>query len=220
MYDFEKLCLPCYQELVAYATKRTRNKTQAEDIVQESYAKALSAWERWEPQGDVKTYARAWMFRIVSNLFALQYQRDKVFTRITSEPAECGMIAGELHQKPVTEHVYQHVDTLGDEVREAMERIKPEWADVVKLVYVEGVPAHDVAKILKIAPGTVRSRMARGRLALARILSPYARQRFGFKVKPEKDQVDHVAEELLGGADETLTSFEATELPQAQSYGI
>ena len=51
-YNFEKLCLPCYSELVAYATKRTKNKTKAEDIVQESVTRALGAWDRWEPHGD------------------------------------------------------------------------------------------------------------------------------------------------------------------------
>lgn len=214
-YDFEKLCLPCYPELIAYATKRTRNKASAEDIVQEAVARALSAWERWEPIGEPVKYARAHMFRIVSNVFATQYQRDKTFNRITGAvpvddvqrgsgghpyaTAEVGMVTAELHQSVTNEHPYLQSDELGDEVRDALERIRPEWADVVKLVYIEGTPAHEVAVILNLAPGTVRSRMARGRLALARILSPYARQRFGYIVKPEDTEANHVAENVITG---------------------
>ncbi len=242
-YDFEKLCLPCYPELIAYAAKRTKDKTSAEDIVQEAVARALGSWERWKPMGDPAVYARAFMFRVVSNIFATQYQRDKTFNRITGalhgsgnaedrevkRLPEADMVVAELHQTDVGVHPYFKPDDIGDEVRSALERIRPEWADVVKLVYIEGTPAHEVAEILKIAPGTVRSRMARGRLALARILSPYAQQRFGFKVKPEGTEADHVAEnvitgddeyESLGGADEALTGFEASEFPQSQSYGI
>lgn len=123
--------------------------------------------------------------------------------RITNASAdgEAATVAAELHQNPVNEHPYYRVDTLGDEVREALDRIKPEWADVVKLVYIDGVEANEVAALLGLARGTVRSRMARGRLALARILSPYARQRFGFKVKPETEEADHLTEELLGGCE-------------------
>jgi len=236
MYDFEKLCLPCYPELIAYATKRTKSKVKAEDIVQESVARALAAWDRWVPQGDPEKYARAWMYRMVSNVFSTAYSREKTFTRITGALAsgrggeslvdvpvkrlpEADMVVAELHQSDVAEHPYFKPDDLGDEVREALDRIKPEWADVVKLVYIEGTPAHEVAQILNIAPGTVRSRMARGRLALARILGPFARQRFGYVVKPE-GEVDHVAEETLGGADEALGGFESAEFPETQAYSV
>lgn len=205
-YSFENLCVPCYKELVAFITKRTNCKAQAEDIVQEAMTRAFSAWSRWEPQGDPAVHARAWLYRIVSNTFALQYQRNKAFQRITTVDGRS--VHSELYQDEVTHHPYTEVDTIGDEVREALDRIRPEWAAVVRLVYIEGIPAHDVAKILKIAPGTVRSRMARGRLALARILSPFARQRFGVSVKED------VAEESLAGADETLATFEPTELPE------
>jgi RNA polymerase sigma-70 factor (ECF subfamily) len=208
MYDFEKLCLPCYPELLAFATKRTKCKHKAEDIVQEAVAKGLAAWDNWEPLGEPEKYARAWMFRIVSNVFSLWYQRDKTLARLTDKAisseftfdqpraAEVDMVTAELHQAPVAEHPYSNIGDfeLGDEVQDALARIKPEWADVVRLVYIEGVPAHEAAQILQVAPGTIRSRMARGRLALARILSPFARQRFGYAVKAE-----------LGSAAEALT---------------
>ncbi len=217
-YDFQELCIPCYPELLAYAAKRTKNRSKAEDIVQEAVLRALDAWERWEPQGEPTIWARAWMFRIVHNVFALQYQRDKTFARITGtsrDPEkgpspEVGMVAAELHQNVTSEHPYYQSDAIGDEVLEALGRIKPEWAEVVQLVYIDGVPANEVAQKLNLAQGTVRSRMARGRLALARILSPFAKQRFGYLVRPE----------LADGADEALTAFESTQLPEQNSCRV
>lgn len=194
-YDFKSLCIPCYQELLAFATKRTNNRAAAEDIVQDSMARALQAWERWEPVGDPTQYARAWLYRIVTNVFSTHYQREKLsFKAVTETKA----ISQELYQSEYHENPYQLSDTLGDEVREALSRIRPEWAEVVRLVYIDEMPAYDVAKLLGLPAGTVRSRMARGRLALARILSPLARQRFGLSVKPES----------LSDTDEALDSSE------------
>jgi RNA polymerase sigma-70 factor (ECF subfamily) len=180
-FSFEELCLPCYPELIAYAQRRTKNRAKAEDIVQESVLRALRAWDRWEPKGEPVIWARAWMFRIVSNVFSLQYQREKTFSSVTSQE-NAGVVTAELHQNTANEHPYQNIDTLGDEVRDALSRIHPEWAEVVKLVYVDSIHESEVAKMLKIPRGTVRSRMARGRLALARILSPFAKQRWGYVV--------------------------------------
>lgn len=222
-YDFKKLCLPCYDELLAFAYKRTRNKAAAEDVVQDAVVRALKAWSRWEPQGDPQIWARAWMFRIVSNTFTNSYHRAKDYDRISVDSVR--EITAELIQADVTNHPYEKPDTLGDEVREALERINPEWAAVVKLVYLEGVPAPEAAKVLDIAPGTVRSRMARGRLALARILSPFARQRFGFVFGDSLSSAETLSSgdldtELSGGADEALSDFESSELEQSETYCI
>lgn len=204
-YDFNELCLAHYHELLTFATKRTRNKAAAEDIVQESVIKALKRWDRWEPQGDPAMYARAWMFRIVANTFALEYRQNKSHARMLND--EHKTICTELYQNEVQEHPYLTVDTIGDEVREALSRIRPEWAEIIQLVYIDGVYAKDVAVMLNLAPGTVRSRMARGRLALARILSPLARRRFGFGSTSRS-------------TDETSGALQTPELPEQNSYGI
>lgn len=213
IHSFEKLCLPHYQELIAFALKRTKNKAEAEDVVQAAVVCALRAWDRWEPQGDPVVQARAWMFRIVSGTFIKRYHHNKVFNRITDACAH--EVHENLHQSETSEHPYFEVDTIGDEVHEALDRIKPEWSVIINLVYIEGVPASQVAKLLKIAPGTVRSRMARGRLALARILSPYAKQRFGYT--PTGNETTAYSPEtefdgeLLGCADEPELAVEPSQ---------
>lgn len=211
-YSFDKLCLPCYDELLAFAFKRTKDKARAEDVVQDSMVRALKAWDRWEPQGDPHVWARAWLFRIVANTFSNDYQRIKDFQRISSEHER--EITKELVQSEQTYHPYDEPDMLGDEVTEALGRIRPEWAEVVRLVYIEGVPAPEVAKTLGIPPGTVRSRMERGRLALARILAPFARQRFGFSYPPAAPAEPELS---CGRAYEVPGQFETSETEQAQA---
>ncbi len=191
-YNFEELCLACYPDLLSYATKRTKCRARAEDIVQESVVRALQSWDRWEPQGEPTIWARAWMFRIVSNVFASHFKQEKTLTKLTSEESSVRAVTNELHAETSTDHLYYNMDTIGDEVRDALARINPEWAEVIKLVYIESIPAEQVAKMLSLAPGTVRSRMARGRLALARILSPYAKQRWGYTVDKHSDSADSV----------------------------
>lgn len=207
-YNFEELCLPCYPELVAFAAKRTKSRAAAEDIVQESVARALKSWRRWEPKGEPRQYARAWMFRIVTNTFGHFYQQQKQETK--AETINAPSVAAELYQHEAYNHPYLVDNSLGDEVREALGRIRPEWAKVVQLVYIDGVDAAEAAKTLGLPPGTIRSSMARGRLALARILSPLARRRFGLLRNPES----------LSGADEALAPLKASETPQAEPHSV
>lgn len=206
-YSFEDLCLPCYDELLAYATKRTKgNQQKALDVVQDSYVRAMKAWDRWIPQGDPVIWARAWMYKIVGNTFKLRYTREKKFRMICDAgTATATQVANELFQDLEPTHVYaKPMTSLGDEVREALDRIKPEQADVIRLIYVEGMMEQEAAAELGIPYGTARSRHARGRMALARILAPIAKQRFGYGV------LGSTQDSALGSADEVLDGLEAT----------
>lgn len=231
-HDFNKLCLPCYDELVAFTKRRTMSLAKAEDVVQDSYVRAWNAWSRWVPQGDPVIWARAWMYRIVTNVFKMEYVRDKKYDSFVGhwmrpqvDPDErdqsgirytdCHLavtdqVASALHQGLDSTHPYYEMNGLGDEVREALERINQEWALVVQMVYIDCISETEVAKILDLPPGTVRSRMARGRLALARILSPYARQRFGFG--PESL--------IARRADEALDSLEPVQELEPDPDGV
>lgn len=227
-YNFNELCLPCYDELVAFATKRTRNEQKALDLVQDAYVRAVRAWDRWEPDGDPAVYARAWMYRIVNGVFINDYQREKQFAKLTqvtrsnntdkdssttvvNHSAAALQVAGELHQDLECDHPYLKPDSIGDEVEEALGRIRPEWAEVVRLIYIDGLGETAVMAELGLARGTVRSRMARGRMALARILGPVVKQRFGYTAKPAR------ASGVVGGADEVGAAFEPAELPEPQA---
>ncbi len=242
IHSFEELCLPCYEELVRFADKRVRNEAKARDIVQDAMVRALAAWPEWVPQGNPVIWARAWMFRIVANTLVTMVTRESHFVRLTNchytvvgdvsdagpageksnsrraGPAKLAIsdqVAGELHQELEVVHPYMRPESMGDEVREALDRIKPEWAEIVVLVYLEGVPEPEVARRLGLARGTVRSRMARGRMALARILGPYAKQRFGYSLQAR--EADHQTLDVTGGADEAADQLQPAELEQADA---
>lgn len=222
-YDFNTLILPYYDELIAFTLKKTKNRQKAEDIVQTALLKALVAWDRWVPVGEPVIWARAWIYRIVTTTFIKVYNKEKTFARIvtpkvaTSGPGvnihasnQVGHVIEELYQNgAVTNHPYAAPDSIGDEVREALSRIRPEWAQIIQMVYVDNIPAHEVADKLGLAHGTVRSRMARGRLALARILSPIAKQRFG-----RSQSLEAVSD------GETAERSETPELPESDAHGV
>ena len=175
MYDFNELCLPLYSDLVTYARTLTRDRAKAEDVVQDSFIKAIQAWGRWQPareDAELSQLARSWMFRIVNQSFIDSYRQDRVRGRVHEHVDDVAMLA---HGPPPS----TRDDSLGDEVTEALSRIHPRWADVVKLVYVDGFTSDQAADLLKIPPATARSRMERGRLAMARILGPIAKLKFG-----------------------------------------
>lgn len=234
-HDFDVLCAPWRDELVVYVTKRTRDRHKAEDIVQDSLVRAMRGWDTWVPQGDPVIYARAWLYRIVSNTFKMAYTRERMVNNLTNYGGNSAwrdkdrdadrpgfkppgltqsqaQIAGELHQSLECVHPYMQVNSLGDEVREALDRINQDYAEVVRRVYIDGTSETVVARELGLAPGTVRSRMARGRMALARILAPLARQRFGYDVRRP--------ESVLGGADVALDELEPAEALETDADGV
>lgn len=204
MYSFDSLCLPLYPELVAFATKLTNSRARGQDIVQDSMIRALRAWDRWSPpegsENLAARWARSWLYRIVSGVFRNEFQRDKVIRKATVDHAP--LVRDNLYQEDHSTQPGYTEDAVGDDVRDALERIRPEWADVVKLIYLEGMMEHEAAAELGIPVGTARSRHARGKIALARILSPLARSRFGLGRRARVDAKDLVAtEELQPDAD-------------------
>lgn len=172
-YSFQELCLPVYEELVIYTTKKTKNQTLAQDIVQDVMMRAWKAWDNWEPAGEPYTYARAWLYHITNNAFKTSYTKNRTI-RSVIESSQANDVQQSIHP----EHEVISME-IGDEVQEALDRIRPEWAEVCRVVYIEGKSEEEASEELKIPRGSVRSRMARGRLALARILGPIAQQRFG-----------------------------------------
>lgn len=186
--SFEELCLGNYKELVGFAFKLTRNQTAAEDIVHDSVVRALKAWDRWEPQGDnEEIQARAWMFQIIRNTFASYYQGVKRTTTALKASEDLALVAfnadtvhtsGSQYCVPVP----AASDEISEDLQDALDRIKPDWAAVIKLTLIDGLTQEKAAEHLGISFGTVRSRTARALAALARILGPSAKQRWGHEL--------------------------------------
>jgi len=165
--------------LYAAAMRMTRNKSDAEDLVQETYLKAYRAFGSFQ-EG---TNLRAWLYRILTNTFINIYRAKK---RRPDESdlddvedlylyRRLGGLEGATAGRSAEDEVLDQI-TEG-EVKAAIEALPEQFRMAVLLADVEGFQYKEIAEILDIPIGTVMSRLHRGRRALQKSLFEFGRQR-------------------------------------------
>jgi RNA polymerase sigma-70 factor (ECF subfamily) len=151
--EFERTALPHAPSLLRFALRLARNRPNAEDLVQEALLLAWRAFPRFEPGS-----ARAWLFRILINLFLSQNRKAR-----SAPPV--------LLLKPENQAaLHSHCESL--EVIQALDRLSAEQRTVLLLAVVEGFTCREISEILSIPIGTVMSRLARARDAMREVLAP------------------------------------------------
>jgi RNA polymerase sigma-70 factor (ECF subfamily) len=170
---FEDEALALADQVYRVARRFVGSREEAEDLVQETYARAFRSWRSFTPG----TNMRAWLLRILTNL---NVDRGRKIQRTPqTQPLEEGdyylanklaSAAGEeaLEQEQVVERMSQ------DSVVKALADIQPQFRDVVVLVDIGDFTYADAAQILDIPIGTVMSRLHRGRRALKQKLAEEA----------------------------------------------
>src|ERR1700688_1364930 len=157
--EFEELAMPLFDSLYNFASWLVHNKSNAEDLVQESYLKALRSFASFQPG----TNFRAWMFQILRNTFLSS--RSKLDRRMT-----VAMDSEEdFPALPATSATPESllIERSGiDAVRSAIEHLPVIFREVILLCDVEDASYREIAEILSIPMGTVMSRLARARKAL------------------------------------------------------
>lgn len=158
----EQYLLPLLDELYAAARRLARNQALAEDLVQETYLKALRAWPR-EPIKE----PRAWAHRILINTFLnhrRKYSRETLTDQVEetagpekSEPESHAREAGAVDWKSLYEKIPD------DELRKAIDELSDEHKLVLLMVNLGGLSLPEVAEELKVPVGTVMSRLFRAR---------------------------------------------------------
>ncbi|UCD65246.1 MAG: sigma-70 family RNA polymerase sigma factor [Candidatus Zixiibacteriota bacterium] len=155
------------------AMQLTKNSSDAEDLVQETYIKAYRFWDKFQPGSNCK----AWLFRIMTNAFINEYRAksrspvaasvDTIDDRfLYSQQVASSQLSNPEHM------LYSRL--LRDEVTRAIESLPDEFRLVVILAFVEKFSYRQIADITGLHLGTVKSRIHRGRKLCQKLLADYA----------------------------------------------
>lgn len=182
--DFEREAMPHMNLLYNYAYKMTGNQLDADDLLQETYLRAFRFFDKFE-QG---TNCKAWLFRIMKNLFINKYRKNQ------KEPGKVdygdvenffdSIKSDRIDSTDLQEKVFSNL--LDDDVLTALNSLQDDFKTVVILCDLEGLSYEEIAEFVQVPIGTVRSRLHRGRKLLQQKLLQYAKQR-GYDVSKALD---------------------------------
>lgn len=173
---FENDALVFTSQLYGAALRYTKNTHDAQDLVQDTYAKAFTSFHQFEPGTNLK----AWLYRILTTTFINNYRKDQRRPQISAGEVEDWQIAD------ASSHTSDQGKSAEDEalagiadkdIKEALSAMPEEFRIAVYLSDVEGFSYKEIAEITNVPTGTVMSRLHRGRKLLRTSLATYAKER-------------------------------------------
>ena len=160
---FEDLALPLFDQLYNFARWLTQDASEADDLVQETYAKALRGFSSFQSG----TNFRAWMYRILRNSFLSSRTGLKATVAFDEEDHEIAQ--AQDSSSPESLLIAQ---ASREVVQRALEELPVHFREILLLCEVEEMSYQEIAETLAIPAGTVMSRLFRARRALRELLSP------------------------------------------------
>jgi RNA polymerase sigma-70 factor, ECF subfamily len=164
--DFEVEALGHLKSMLGVATRLTRNPSEAEDLVQDTFVKAMRSRHQYEPGTNLK----AWLLRILTNTFINKYRRGGLEKSVLDAPSGEPLMDGwtstsalEAMRDPESQALRP---VLEAEIRSALEELPEEFRLAVVLADVEELSYKEIADVMGCPIGTVMSRLHRGRRLL------------------------------------------------------
>ena len=173
---FEADALPLLNSLYSAALRLTRNPSDAEDLIQETYLRAFRAFHQFEAGTNLK----AWLYRILTNTFINSYRKKQREPQtISDDEVEEWYLYSKMSEEGMEPSAESTVlESLPDEdVQEALSSLPEQFRIAVLLADVEGFSYKEIAEITDVPIGTVMSRLHRGRKALEKRLWEVVRER-------------------------------------------
>lgn len=175
---FEREALPHLDAVYRFALRLTGSPSEAEDLVQETFLRAYRAWDQYT----LGTKAKSWLFTICRNTFLRGHERDTRREELVTEAAQSDSASGDgIYESPIFAGQADY-DPEGDffrglvddEILEAIDGLPDDFREAVVLSDLQGMNYQEVAEVLDVPLGTVKSRLFRGRKMLQKALYEYA----------------------------------------------
>jgi RNA polymerase sigma factor (sigma-70 family) len=170
---FNNEFLPHIKSMYNFGFRLTLDRDDAKDLVQDTYLKAYRFIESFQKG----TNAKAWLFRILKNSFINDYRKkSKEPNKVDYQEVETYYNSEDVDRQITPDlRVEALKDMMGDEISNALNSLDVDFKTVIILCDLEGFKYEEMAKILDIPIGTVRSRLHRARNLLKEKLSSYAK---------------------------------------------
>ena len=176
--SFHDEALPHLDAVYRFALRLAGSPDRAEDLVQETFLRALRAWDQYKPG----TRAKSWLFTICRNVFLRQRERGQRHDQIVREESLAGGSGGAVNDiNPVWRELHstdpegRFFDAIVDEkILESIDDLPEEYRTAVVLSDLEDLSYQEISELMEVPVGTVKSRLFRGRRQLQRQLYDYA----------------------------------------------
>lgn len=161
--SFEELAVPLFDQLYNFAHWLTKDRSEAEDLVQETYTKALRGFSSFQ----LGTNFRAWMYRILRNTFLTSRTGLKATMTVPLETDEDRLTLPVEHETPEAMLIERSDWQL---IQNAIEELPLHYREILLLCDLEEMSYREISETLSIPLGTVMSRLSRARSTLAELV--------------------------------------------------